>query len=557
MISPGDRPVPAEADLLIVGSGVSGAVAALTAHARGLRPVVIEKTALIGGNSAMSGGLLWVPNNPLQREEGVPDSAELSRAYLDAVLGDPTPPSSVARREAFLSHGPKMLTFLRTQGLDLRRCTGYSDYYPEHPGGLAQGRSVRMATFDLNRLGPWRPLLRRRNLFPGVPIHMEEVAAANVVTRTRAGVTTVGRIAGRALGGRLRGRRPDGLGAGLMGSLLHALVQRDIPVHTEVALTELVHDGTAVTGAALALPDGTAATIRCGAVLLASGGFSHNDVMRKQYGPAPASTAWTLAGPGDMGDGILAGQAVGGAVDLMDEAIWMGTSVRPDGTREMHLYDRCLPHSIVVDSSGQRFVNESVDYARFGQALYHRNRSVPSIPAWLVLDSRHRRRYGLGDMIAGLTPRTLIRQGYLRRSETLEGLATACGIDPPGLRTTVSRFNDMAVRGVDEDFHRGDSAYDRYLADPRTVPNPALGTIEAAPFYAVPCYPGDVGTTGGLVTDSNARVLDTSGSVIPGLYAAGTCAATVMGHTYPGPGASISTGATFGYIAAHHCRAGH
>lgn len=552
MIAPGERPVPAEADLLIIGSGVSGAVAALTAHARGLRPVVIEKTALVGGNSAMSGGLLWVPNNPLQREEGVPDSTELSRTYLDAVLGDPTQASSTARREAFLEQGPRMLSFLRSQGLQLRRCAGYSDYYPEHPGGLAQGRSVRMATFDLNRLGPWRPLLRRRNLFPGVPIHMEEVAAANVVTRTRAGVATVGRIAGRALGGRLRGQRPDGLGAGLMGTLLHAMVERGIPVHTGVALTELVRDDDTVTGAVLALPNGTSTTVRSRAVLLASGGFSHNDVMRKQYGPAPASTEWTLAGPGDMGDGILAGQAIGAAVDLMDEAIWMGTSVRPDGTREMHLYDRCLPHSIIVDSSGQRFVNESVDYARFGQALYRRNRDVPAVPAWLVLDSRHRRRYNLGDMTAGITPKSLIQQGYLRRSSTLNGLASACGVDPGGLRATVSRFNDMAVRGVDEDFHRGDSQYDRYLADPRTLPNPALGTIEAAPFYAVPCYPGDVGTTGGLLTDSLARVLDGPGAVIPGMYAAGTCAATVMGHAYPGPGASISTGAIFGHIAATH-----
>jgi 3-oxosteroid 1-dehydrogenase len=551
-IKPGEQPLPAATDLLVIGSGVTGAVAALAAHARGLRPLVVEKTDLVGGNSAMSGGLMWVPDNPLQQEDGVADSSALARTYLEAVLGETSRASSAQRRTAFLEQGPRMISFLREQGLELRRCAGYSDYYPEAPGGLGAGRSVRMATFDVNRLGPWRPLLRQRNLFPGVPIHMEEVAAANVVTRTRKGAATVGRVAGRALGGRLRGRRPDSLGASLMGALLLALVERGIPVHTDVALTELTRDADGVTGAVLADTDGTAATVRARAVLLASGGFSLNDVMRKQYGRAPASTAWTLAGPGDTGDGILAGQAVGGAVELMDEAIWMGTSVRPDGTREMHLYDRGLPHSIVVDSTGSRFVNESVDYARFGQAIYRRNDEVPAVPAWLVLDSRHRNRYNLGDMLARVTPRSLIRQGYLRKADTLEELARACGIDATGLRATVARFNGMAARGVDLDFHRGESHYDRHLGDPRTTPNPALGPIDKAPFYAVPCFPGDVGTTGGLLTDEHSRLLDDDGRVIPGVYAAGTCAATLMGRAYPGPGASIAAGATFGYIAATH-----
>ena len=555
-VKPGDQSVPSEADLLVIGSGVAGAVAALAAHARGLHPVVVEKTDRVGGNSAMSGGLMWVPNNPLQRENGVADSAELARTYLEAVLGEPSAPSSPQRRAAFLEQGPAMISFLRTRGLELYRCAGYSDYYPEEPGGMPEGRSVRMATFDLNRLGPWRNLLRQRDLFPGVPIHMEEVAGANVATRTRRGALTAARVAGRAVVGRLRGQRPDSLGASLMGTLLLALVERGIPVHTNVALTELTTSRGAVTGAVLAMPDGSRQVVRSNAVLLASGGFSHNDVMRKQYGRSPASTAWTLAGPGDMGDGILAGQAVGGALDLMDEAIWMGTSVRPDGDREMHLYDRCLPHSIVVDSSGQRFVNESVDYSRFGQAIYRRDPEVPAIPSWLVIDSRHRNRYSLGDIFPRVTPKALIRQGYVRKADTLHGLAVACGIDAEGLSATVARFNEMAARGVDLDFHRGESTYDRYLADPRVTPNPALGQISAAPFYAVPCYPGDVGTTGGLLTDEHARLLATDGRVIAGAYAAGTCSATVMGRAYPGPGASIAAGATFGYIASMHLASG-
>jgi 3-oxosteroid 1-dehydrogenase len=533
-------------------------VAALSAHSQGLSVQVVEKAALLGGNTAMSGGLLWVPNNPLQREDGVTDSAEMARTYLDAVLGEPGPASSPARRRAFVEHGPAMISFLRSLGIELHRCAGYSDYYPEAPGGVPDGRSVRVATFDLNRLGPWRKLVRPRNLFPGVPIHMEEVAHANVASRTRRGVATVARIAGRGIGGRLRGQRPDSLGGSLIGALLLALLERGVPVHPGTGLRDLVvsSDG-AVTGAVLATRDGSARTVSARWVVLAAGGFSQNEVLRKEYGPSPASTEWTLASPDETGDGILAGQAVGGTLDLMDEAIWMGTSVRPDGRREMHLYDRCLPHSIVVDSSGQRFVNESTDYARFGQAIYRRHQTVPAVPSWLVVDSRHRNRYSLGDMFARLTPKSLIEQGYLHRGDTIEELARSCGIDPDALRTTVDRFNVMAEIGIDEDFQRGDSHYDRYLADPRTGPNPSLGAISKPPYFAVPCYPGDVGTTGGLLTDEHSRVLRADGEAIPGLYAAGTCAATVMGRAYPGPGASIAAGATFGYLAGRHAAQPH
>jgi 3-oxosteroid 1-dehydrogenase len=330
------------------------------------------------------------------------------------------------------------------------------------------------------------------------------------------------------------------------------VLERGVSVHPRTSLRELTVCGGEVTGAVLDTPGGVSVSVRAKAVVLASGGFSHNETLRKEYGPSPASTAWTLASPDEVGDGILAGQAVGGTLDLMDEAIWMGTSVRPDGHREMHLYDRCLPHSIVVDSAGQRFVNESTDYARFGQAIYRRHAEVPAVPSWLVLGSRHRNRYSLGDMFARLTPSSLVKQGYLHKAGTVAELARSIGIEPDALSATVERFNTMAERGVDEDFHRGDNHYDRYLGDPRTGPNPALGALTKPPFYAVPCYPGDVGTTGGLLTDEHARVLRADGEPIPGLYAAGTCAATVMGHAYPGPGASIAAGATFGYLAGRH-----
>lgn len=547
--------LPEETDLLVVGSGVAGMTGALAAFAAGLRTVVVEKADVLGGNTALSGGLMWIPNNPLLAEDGVADSAEWAHAYLDSVIdggGDAGPASSSERRAAFVSQGPKMIGFLREQGLELERCYGYSDYYPENPGGLPEGRSVRGATFDLRRLGPMRERLRARQLFPGVPIHMEEVSPAGVATRTGHGAATAARIAGRALGGLLRGRRVDGLGASLMGQLLLALAKRGIPLYTELGLRSLLSEDGTVKGALLARPDGTAVTVRARAVLLACGGFSHNEAMRKEHGPHPSSTEWTMSNPGDTGDGITAAQAVGGAVALMDEAIWMGTGQRPDGTREMHVFDRSMPHCIVVDSSGSRFVNEATDYSRFGRAIYARHAEVPAIPSWFVLDSRHRRRYSLGDILPGVTPRSLLGNGYVKKADTLEGLAAACGIDPGGLRDTVRRFNAMAAAGRDADFHRGESYYDRYFSDPRVRPNPNLGAIDRPPFYAVPVYPGDVGTCGGLLTDEHARVVSTSGDVIPGVYAAGNCSATVMGRTYPGAGASIGAAAAFAYIAANH-----
>lgn len=550
-----DLSVPEETDLLVVGSGIAGMTGALAAAAAGLRAMVVEKADVLGGNTALSGGLMWIPNNPLLAEDGVADSAQWAHAYLDSVIGDAGPASSPERRAAFVDHGPAMITFLRAQGLRLERCTGYSDYYPEHPGGMPEGRSVRGAAFDLRRLGKRRTQLRQRQLFPGVPIHMEEVSPVGVASRTLRGAGVTGRIVGRALGGLVRGKKVDTLGASLMGQALFAVARRGIPLHTNLGLRELTTADGRVTGALLARPDGGTVRVRTRAVLLACGGFSYNEAMRKEHGPQPACTDWTMSNPADTGDGITAGQAVGGAVALMDEAIWMGTGVRPDGTREMHVFDRSLPHSIVVDSSGSRFVNEATDYARFGQAIYRRHQTVPAVPSWFVLDSRHRRRYSLGDVLPGITPRSLVRDGYVRKADTLDELARQCDIDPAGLRATVQRFNAMAAAGRDADFHRGESFYDRYFSDPTQRPNPNLGAIDKPPFYAVSIYPGDVGTTGGLLTDEHARLLSTEGAVIPGVYAAGNCSATVMGRAYPGPGASIGGAATFGYIAARHLAA--
>lgn len=555
-MTPGAGVVPDEVDLLVFGSGISGIIAALRAKALGQNVIVAEKTEVFGGSSALSGGLLWIPNHPLQHEDGIYDSAELGLQYLDAVIdGYDGPCASPERRRAFIKSGPEMITFLRSQGAQLARCAGYSDYY-DKPGGLPEGRAVRGVAFDLHRLGEWERTLRGRLLFAGLAMHTEEMSATSSVVSTLRGKATVAKVLARTAMGKVRGQHVETVGNGLMAQMLYLAVQKGIPLYNNLAIEDVVVEGGRAVGAVLRRSDGSTVTVRAHGTVLACGGFAHNEAMRKEHGKQPASTEWTVASPGDTGDGILAGARAGGALALMDEAIWMGTALAPGAAVPMfYMFDRTKPHSLLVDSSGQRFVNESTDYMRLGQAIYERHRTVPSIPSWLIIDARHRNTYILGDVFPRLTPRSWLREGFLKKAATLRELAHGCGIDPHALEATVTRFNAMARAGRDTDFGRGDTHYDRYFGDPSCFPNPSLGPVEKPPFYAVPVHPGDVGTAGGLLCDEHARVLRDDGSVIEGLYAAGNNAAPPHGPTYPGPGASIGAGATFGYVAATHSAA--
>jgi 3-oxosteroid 1-dehydrogenase len=273
--------------------------------------------------------------------------------------------------------------------------------------------------------------------------------------------------------------------------------------------------------------------------------------MRRKYGRQPSSTEWTVANPGDTGELIEEAMRLGAATDLMNEAWWIPSSVQPDGSPLYAVYERSKPHAIMVDSTGQRYVNEAASYMEVGQAMYERNASVPAVPSWWVMDSRNRRRYMWGLFPGGITPRKWLSSGYFHKADTLEELAARCNIDPIGLTQTVERFNKTAVRGSDPDFHKGERAYDRYYGDPRVKPNPCVAPLDNPPFYAVALYPGDVGTCGGLLTDEHAGVLDETGHAIAGLYATGNCTASVMGRTYPGAGASIGASFIFGWIAAN------
>ena len=547
---------PAEFDVVVAGSGAAGMTAALTAADLGLSVVVIEKAGTFGGSTARSGGGIWAPGNAVLRAAGVTDTPSQAQAYLAYVAGADVPASL---RGAFLEYGPGMLDLvLAKTPLRLAWVPGYADYYPEAPGGLARGRSVEPVPFDSRRLGAELAHLAPPYLPSPVAITQAEYRWLSLGPRHPRAVLAGARVAVRAARGRLRGHQVLSLGQALAAGLRAGLLASGVPVWLDTPMTSLeVRDGR-VTGVS-AMRDGEPVTVRARrGVLIATGGFERNEEMRRRYQREPAGSQWTTGAPGNTGDGIRAGLDLGAATGLMDDA-WWGPSIPLPGGPYFCLAERSLPGCLLVNGAGQRFVNEAAPYVDAVRAMYDGNTpGNPHIPAWLVFDQRYRDRY----VFAGRPPgRPLSRRWYAAgavvRADDLAGLAHEMSVDAAGLVKTVTRFNEFAAAGRDEEFGRGDSAYDRYYGDPRVRPNPNLAPLARPPFYAVKIVPGDLGTKGGLRTDEHARVLREDGTPIPGLYAAGNASASVMGHSYASAGATIGPAMTFGYIAALDLAAAH
>ncbi|MEW9856700.1 FAD-dependent oxidoreductase [Novosphingobium rhizovicinum] len=536
-------------DVVIAGSGAGGLAAAIAAKVAGLRPLLIEKTPLLGGSSVLSGGILWLPNNPLLAREGVTDSREASLQYMANFVEDGDPSSTPARREAFLDGVGPFVALMEAQGMQYERCAGYADYYEHLPGGHAASRSLQAALFDANRLGDWKARLRP----PTIPL---PVRTSEGATLMRAGFAWDGklmaaRIAGRYLAAKLTGRALFGAGGALQGRMLEIALRLGVDIWTDAGLVDLdVRNGTVV-GVHL-LHEGQEKTVTAArGVIVTAGGFARNLAMRETHLQTPVSVDWTKANPGDTGDAIDAMARARAALGWMDEAWWIMTFVANGETYQI-VPELIKPHGMLVDASGQRFVNEARSYMELGRACYARNRVSQAIPAWMIMDSRHRKRYMFGYQPPGRIPKPWVEQGWVRQDNTIEGLARQCGIDPAGLARTVARFNGFCQTGLDEDFHRGDNAYAEYWSDPTCKPNGSLGAIAEPPFWAAPLVPGDVGTCGGAITDEHARVLREDSSVIDGLYAAGNCAAPLAGPHYIGAGLSIGASSVFGYLAAQH-----
>ncbi|PXY28093.1 3-oxosteroid 1-dehydrogenase [Prauserella muralis] len=546
-----------EFDVVVVGSGAAGMTAALAAAHEGLNAVVLEKADRFGGSTARSGGGVWIPNNEALRAAGIDDTREAAARYLEAIVGDVVP---AERRAAYLDAGPEVVEFVhRHTPLRLEWVRDYSDYHPEAPGGRPGGRSVEPKPFDGKLLGAELANLEPPYSAPplGVPLTQADFRWLSLLARHPRGVLRLVRLGLRGLRGRLAGRRLLSMGQALAAGLRTGLLQAGVPVWLSTPMTGLHTEGGVVTGV-LARRDGEEVLVRARrGVILASGGFEHNDTLRQKYQRQPIGTEWTVGAKGNTGDGITAGLALGARVDLMDDA-WWGPTLPLTGGPWFALAERSRPGCLMVNARGERFVNESAPYVEAVHAMYGEGEGpARNIPAWLVFDQRYRNRY----MFTGIGPRQPLpgrwfKAGIAAKAATLGELAERIGVPAKALNTTVERFNTFARTGVDEDFRRGQSAYDHYYGDPRNRPNPSLGALEVAPFYAVRIVPGDLGTKGGLVTDEHARVLREDGSPIAGLYAAGNTSAAVMGRTYGGPGATIGPAMVFGYLAARHLAAG-
>ena len=538
-------------DLVIVGSGAGSMPAALIARRAGKSVLVIEKAEQIGGSTAMSGGVMWIPNSSVMNRAGHPDSYEGAKTYFDACIGETTlRGASPARRHTYLSEGPRAVEFLEGLGMEFYFPAGYSDYYEgERPGGLKSGRAIVTPPYDARRLGDWSKKLRRH--YP-IPARMDELPPLLRGMRSVASFVAAAKVGFRMLRNRL-GADLVGSGTALFGRMLEIGLREGVTIWLDSPVTGLIEQDGRIAGIT-ARHEGV--EVRIGAthgVLLDAGGFSRNAAMRAQHHtPGTASGEWTHANPGDTGEVMNMATALGAATESLDHAVWVSTAVLPDGRVEMVTPDLQKPHVVMVDSQGERYVNEATDYVCVGRTMIAHDAKGGSIPSWAIIESRARNRYFWAGNPPGEPPAAWIESGYMIKADSLDELAQRCGLDPERLKATITRFNGFARKGVDDDFGRGGSAFHSFFGDPANKPSATLGPIEQPPFYASKVFPGDVGTFGGLVTDEHARVLKEDGSIIPGLYAAGNITSSVMGMAYPGAGASIGPSFVFGYVAARH-----
>ena len=558
-----------EVDVLVVGTGNGGLTAALCNWEMGTRDVLlIEKGPKIGGTSATSGGGIWVPNSHYAQEAGAQDSREAAKAYLTHTLfGEDVPETLI---DAYLDNGPKMLRFLHDR-TDVRyeSLEHYPDYYTDMEGAREGHRSLEPSPVMASELGTnWRNMTWTHHMMRMFNrIHFTQVEAHTLMVQLPGWKRLLAGMIWdyvRDLPWRMRTPISRRLCCGSAGvaRLYLSILKREIPIELNTRLTRLIGDGAAVLGVEV-LRQGKTERIRARkGVVLASGGFEKNQLLREQYLPAPTNTEWSAGNPLNEGDALECGLALGARTRLMNDAWWTTTLVVPDEpTPRLAIMEKSFPGSCVVNRDGKRFANESQNYMAFQKALFSTHSDAhPNAPAWHIFDSRFRKNYMVGPMMTEAMkpdwqlPKKWFESGFVAKANTVRELATALGIDPQGLEQTIANMNRYAETGTDEEFGRGDSAYDRYYADPAIQPNPCLAPIDQPPYYAMRIEAGDFGTLGGLDTDTHARVLHENGAALDGLYAVGNCAAAIL-PTYPGPGATLGPAMTMAYQAAKHINA--
>jgi 3-oxosteroid 1-dehydrogenase len=550
-----------ETDVLIFGSGAGGFSAAIFARKQGLEVLVCEKEPVVGGTTATSGGIAWIPGNPQAKAAGIEDTIEAAQTYLKHELGSYYRSDLV---EAYLRFGPEAITVLQDATDVVFDVIRWPDYHSENPGGLPGGRSIETRRFDGRLLGKdfelVRPPLARLMLLGGLSVDKRKVddflnpfSSFGAAIRSAAAVIRYGMD-------RLRYTRGTDIGAGnaLTARMLLSLRKLRANIWVNAPLLDLIRVDGRVIGATVR-KDGELVRVRGRrGVVLATGGFPNNAAMREELGPKHPHRH-TMGYHANVGDGINAGRRAGGVIDreVVGPGVWQPSSslVHPDGTEETILYgylDRGRPGVIAVDASGKRFVNESNSYhdivvAMFANGVANGNRF------YFVCDRKFVWRRGLG-LIRPFQPRLrkYVEEGYIVMSETITGLAKQIGVDANTLSATIQRHNEFCKTGVDLDFGKGSRHYNRMLGDPRVKPNPNLLPIVKPPFVALRIYPSTIGTCIGLKTNADARVIDAQGAPIEGLYATGNDVSSVMRGFYPGGGITIGPAITFAYTAVRH-----
>lgn len=555
--------VDREVDLLVAGAGPAGMTAALVASLEGLDVLVCEKSDQVGGTGATSAGTLWIPGNTQNKAAGYQDSADQADKYLSGLIGETT---LRELRDAFLGSGPEAIDYLIARSdVQFLPCGPHPDYRSNVAGAATAGRAIVPVPFDGRLLGGdfrrVRAPIPEFMVLGGMMVGKADLAPLIGRFASLHNFIYATKLFARYLMDRIRYPRGTRLmmGNALVARLFHSLRKRKVPILFDAAIVDLLGDKTRVVGARVSV-GGKELSIRARrGVVLATGGYARNEEFRRTFMPQPVP-AYSLSYEGNSGDGLAAGKRLGAATGLEkgDSGLWAPVSLvpRPDGSKGLfpHLVlDRAKPGLIAVNSTGRRFVNEAMSYHDFVLAMFESHRTAPSIPVYLICDATFLKKYGLGVVYPGHRhPETFVKNGYLFCGASLDDLAAKIAVNPQTLRATVERHNEFARTGVDTDFGKGEIELNRFNGDPQHLPNPCIGRLASPPFYAVAVWPADIAVSTGLATDSDARVRNTGGEVIAGLYACGNDMASVMGGSYPGPGTTLGPAMVFAYRAARH-----
>lgn len=534
-----------EADVVVLGSGGAAMTAAISAHDHGAKKVVIlEKTGMVGGTTAMSGGMLWIPGNHHQLAAGIAEDDEDIVSYLDAAAPGQLDPDTLA---AFMENGPEMVKFLE-ENTPVRfiSFSDFPDYQPYLPGAKPDGgRSLDNLAFCFQDLGKWAARVN--------PSKMAYPVRGSLVEAIR-GTLSEEELAER------EAKDYRGLGQALAGALFKAIIDREIPVEFEKRARGLVKEDGRIIGVLAEDADGKNFAVRARrGVVIATGGFEWNEKLVKTFIRGPLTGPVSV--PENEGDGLIMAMEAGAQLSNMQNAFWMQSVLEFEpmqrGAKPNFMLgsdERARPGAILVNTKGKRFVNEAANYNNIGKAIVAYDAgtgSYANLPYWIIIDQNYKDKYPLFTSMPG-DDREL---PYLMKADTLAELAEIAGIDADGLTATVTRFNQMVDNGHDDDFNRGDNNYDNFYmwGDPtKEAPYRTLGKIEQGPFYAVKYESGALGTAGGPRINENGQVLDLADRPIQGLYAAGNASGAVLGEAYGGAGGTLGPGLTFGYIAGKH-----